>query len=196
MAERRGLTVREGGETDLGAFFRLMRETCRRQETAPNPATEAAVRQIWAAFHPRGRFRLILAEYEREPVAAALCLCFGRRLTIWKKGWSGRHPDKKPNHLVMLEALKWAHAQGFQLLDCVGMNREMAAAVLRGDPLTEEQKKDRTYFFLGFGGRPVLLPEARVHIPSSFQKSIYRLAIATPLGRYLLRRVAARTGGG
>ncbi len=193
MAQKRGTTVREGGEPDLGTFFHLMVDTCRRQQTPPNPATVASVRQIWASFHPRGRFRLTLAEYEGEAVAGALCLCFGNRMTIWKKGWSGRHHERKPNHLIMFEALTWAHRRGYQLLDCVGMSREIAETVLGNRPLSEDQKRDRASFFLGFGGRPVLLPDARIYVRNPLARISYRLAIATSVGRRGLRWASART---
>jgi hypothetical protein len=177
-SEKRGITIREGTEQDLGTFFRLMLETCKRQETAPSPATEVALKAVWDAFCPQKRLRLTIAEYQGEPVAGAVCLCFGDRVTFWKKGWSGAHRDKHPNQRVMFEAIQWAQASGFKKFDCLAMSRSTAASLLRNEPLTDEQKHGRDFFLLGYGGQPTLLPESRIYIRNTLAAYIYSKVIA------------------
>ncbi len=177
-SEKRGITVRQGTEQDLGTFFRLMQETCKRQETSPSPATEDGLREVWDAFHPQKRVRLTLAEYQGEPVAGAVCLCFGDRLTFWKKGWSGAHRDKHPNQRVMFEAIEWAQSSGFKKFDCLAMDRSTATSLLRDEPLTDEQKHGRDFFLLGYGGQPTLLPKSRVYIRNGLAAYIYSKVIA------------------
>jgi hypothetical protein len=90
QARRRGITIREGSDADVGTFFRLMSTTCQRLEgRKPNPATEGALMEVWKAFRPSGYVRLTLSEFEGEAVAGGFFLCFGDRVTFWKKGWSG-----------------------------------------------------------------------------------------------------------
>ena len=121
QAERRGIAIREGTEKDAGVFFRLMAATCERQGCAPSPASEAAVVALWKAFSGRGRIRISFAEYAGEPVAGALCLILGDRVTLWKKGWSGAQRERHPNQLVTYEAVRWAHQNGYKIFDCAGM---------------------------------------------------------------------------
>jgi lipid II:glycine glycyltransferase (peptidoglycan interpeptide bridge formation enzyme) len=176
-SQKRGIKIREGGEQDIKTFFRLMTTTCRRQQTSPSPATESAMLEIWKAFHPTERIRLSLAEYENEPVAAAICLCFGERVTFWKKGWSGEHRERHPNQLIMFDAIRWSQSQGYKLFDCAAMNHGTAVNLLTGMPLSETQKKARDFFLLGYGGTPTLLPESKVYISNPAPRFMYRSAM-------------------
>lgn len=172
-AIKRGMTIREGNAADLGLFFKLMISTCERQQTQPSPGSEEALRRIWTVFQDRAQVRLSFAEYQGEPVAACICLGFGDRLTFWKKGWSGTHREKHPNQLVMFEAIEWSQKQGYKLFDCAGMNRHTAEALLKGEELSEDQKKARDFFILGYGGIPVLLPESQAYISSPLLRLAY-----------------------
>jgi lipid II:glycine glycyltransferase (peptidoglycan interpeptide bridge formation enzyme) len=179
-SKKRGIKIREGTEKDLGTFFRLMEETCKRQETAPSPGTESALRAVWDAFHPQNRVRLTIAEYQGEPVAGFVCLCFGDRVTFWKKGWSGAHRDMHPNQAMMFEAIQWAQANGFKKCDCLAMNRSTAMSLMRNETLTDRQKQGRDFFLLGYGGQPTLLPESRIYIRNGLAAYLYGKVIANP----------------
>jgi len=176
-SQKRGIKIREGGEQDIKTFFRLMTTTCRRQQTSPSPTTESAMLEIWKAFHPTGRIRLSVAEYETGPVAAAVCLCFGERVTFWKKGWSGEHRERHPNQMVMFDAIRWSQSQGYKFFDCAAMNHDTAVNLLNGKPLSETQKKARDFFLLGYGGTPTLLPESKVYISNPALRFMYRSAM-------------------
>jgi len=170
-ARKRGIKIREGERGDLGTFFDLMVETCKRQETSPSPASVATFQQLWDAFG--GRLRLTLAEFEEQPVAGTVCLCFGDRVTFWKKGWSGAHRDKHPNQLVMFEAIEWSQQHGYKNFDCLAMSRDTAESILAGKELSAEQRQQRDFFLLGYGGTPVLLPDSWVFIPNSVARIVY-----------------------
>jgi hypothetical protein len=191
-SEKRGIKIREGSEQDLPTFFRLMTATCRRQQTAPLPATESDLRKVWEAFHPAGRIRLTLAQFENEPVAAMICLCCGDRVTAWKKGWSGAHHERHPNQLVMFDAIRWAHSRGYRQFDCSAIYHDTAVRLLNGQPLSEGQKQARDFFMLGFGGTPVLLPESRIYLGNSGLRFIYRLAMTSPWGLTLAKHLAGK----
>ncbi len=192
QSEKRGMKICEGSEQDLPTFFRLMMATCQRQQTAPQPATESGLREVWEAFHPSGRIRLAFAEHEGEPVAAAICLCLGDRVTFWKKGWSGAHHERHPNQLVMFDAIRWAHTQGCRQFDCSAIYRDTAVNLLNGQPLSETQKSARDFFMLGYGGTPVLLPESRVYFGNPGVRFLYRIATTTAWGRTMVQRMAGR----
>ena len=187
QACRRGIKVRQGGELDVGTFFRLMRITCERQQTKPAPATESALLAVWEAFNRRGCVHLFLAEYEGAAVAGTFCLCFGDRVTIWKKGWSGQHRERHPNQLLLFKTIEWAQQHGYKLFDFAGLNPEIAAALLRGETLSEIQRKSRDFVHLSYGNLPMLLPESQIYINNPLFQFAYRGVMASCYGRTLAK---------
>jgi lipid II:glycine glycyltransferase (peptidoglycan interpeptide bridge formation enzyme) len=186
QAEERGITIREGGEQDIGTFFSLMAATCERQRTSPSPATESAILEIWRAFHPHDCVRLSFAQFEGKSIAGVLCLCFGQRVVAWKRGWSGEYRERRPNQLLMFEAIEWSHRHGYELFDFGGLSREIAVTLSRGEPLSESQKNSGDFFHLGYGGRPVLFSESQVYIDNSFARFAYKTVGANAWLRALM----------
>lgn len=177
QAIRRGVTIREGGEADLGAFFDLMLHTCRRQQESPNPANEIQLRQIWKALNSSySKMRLAFAEHEGMQLAALTCIAFGERVTLWKKGWCTELGRLRPNHLLYYDFLCWASRCGYKICDFYSVQRETALAILRGETLSDEQAKSRDRYHLGFGAQPLLLPQAWIFIPGSFKRLSYKVA--------------------
>jgi lipid II:glycine glycyltransferase (peptidoglycan interpeptide bridge formation enzyme) len=191
QATRRGVTIREGTARDTATFFRLMLSTCERQGAAPEPPTEAAVAELWERFHQFACVRLSFAECDGEPVAAQLAIPFGGTVRLWKKGWSSTHGDKHPNELLTHEVIQWAHAKGFKNVDFGALDKRTAQSLLQGLPLDEDQTQSRDKFNLGFGGRPVLLPEARVWFGNGFLRRVYGFLASRPLTRGLMEKFVA-----
>lgn len=165
-ARQQPMVVREGTEADLPRFFELMTATCRRQHTSPNPSTLDAIRLLWRTFAPTKSIRLTFAECNNGSPAAQLCLNFGDRVTLWKKGWDGSHGSWHPNELLEVEVLEWAHSQGYRIGDFCSLSLPTARQMLQGQPLTEIPLTSRDEFTLRFGGYPKLLPEPRLLVPN------------------------------
>jgi hypothetical protein len=180
QAERRGIAIRQGTEKDAGVFFRLMLATCERQGSQPSPASEAAVLALWRAFSAQGRIRVTFAEYRGEPVAAGLCLILGNRVTLWKKGWSGAERERHPNQMVTYEAIRWAHRAGYKIFDFAGMAYSTAVSLSRGETLSDAQKHGRDFFLLGYGAKPMLLPESWVYFRNPVVRFAYNKATSSP----------------
>ena len=176
QAQRRGTIIREGGAEDLGRFFAMMVTTCLRQETKPNPATEAELRSLWDALQPLG-IKLMIAQCHGEDVAGQLCILVGERLTLWKKGWTGEHKDCQPNRLLNYAGLELACALGCKYWDYAALDEGIASSLIAGSPLTEEQKKSRHLFHLGFGGEPRLVPASCIWIENPIFRFGYAAAI-------------------
>lgn len=162
-ASKSGVTIREGTEADLPIFFELMCQTCRRQNTSPNPASLEALRHLWQGFRDRDQIHLLMAELGGQPLAASLCLRFGPRVTLWKKGWNSAHPELNPNVLLTLKGIEWTERAGCDLHDFVATDLGIARSLLANQPLTEEQRASRHYFFLRFGGTPFVLPPSLIY---------------------------------
>lgn len=171
QAARRGVTVREGTGEELHAFYALMAKTCERRGVAPNPS-ESVLHEIWRLFSAEADVRVSFAEVEGRPVAGLLSLGYRDCLTIWKKGWNGAAADARPNHSLYHETLLWARDAGYRVCDFGGLERGIAATLLRGERLSPEQRAGRDFFNLTFGGRPVLLPRPLILFP----KRLFRLA--------------------
>jgi hypothetical protein len=192
QAKRRGVVVREGERKDLPAFFSLMKQTCERQGgLPPNPSSEAGLGVLWDAFCLPPRCRLTLAESQGKPIAGLLCVAFGQRLTLWKKGSEAGSNGLHPMALLYQESLAWGGNNGFREADFGSIRSDIATAIELNQPLSEAQRQTRDFYNLGFGGRPLRLPQAMIHFPNP----LFRLGYAGITKFPWLRRAAKRMAG-
>ena len=175
---RCGVAVREGGRADIPLFFEMMSASCRRQgEGTPNPVSVESLGKLWENFNSHGCIRMTFAEYDREPLAGLLCIGFGDRVTLWKKGWSGKGREMHPNDILCLDAFSWACEKGYSVCDFAGLNTGIARALIGGNPLTDPQRASRDLFNLHFGGVPRLLPNAMIYLRNPlFHRAFERMA--------------------
>lgn len=127
LAERRGICVRQGGTSDLAAFYALYAETGRRDGFLTRPFDY--YRTTWETFlaaqqdatNPAGGV-LLLAEHpdDPQPVAGLFLLRYGARAWYFYGASSERHRRDMPNYLLQWEALRWAIAQGCTVYDWWG----------------------------------------------------------------------------
>ena len=192
QARSRGLKIREGSAGDIDLFFRLMVSTCERQEKRPIPSTAAGLLRVWNAFHERHLIRLNIAEADGKAIAAGLTLLFGKRATLWKKGWSGEGNQYHPNNMVTFEAIEWAQQRGFETFDFADMALPLADTLLSGGRPTEEMKRCVSFFNLGYGGYSLRVPDAFVHIRNPVLRFVYRRGAGVPWMRKLARAVLER----
>jgi len=190
-AKKERMVVREGTAADIPRFFQLMAATCQRQETAPNPPSEEAVRRLWEIFSPTKSIRMTFAECGDGSPAAKLCLHFGDRVTLWKKGWDGSLGQLHPNELLEDEALEWAHAHGYRICDFCSLDRIAAARILGGKPAVGESLSSRDEYHLRFGGFPQLLPPSLMLIPNPLLRWGFRNVYARLERRRHRRRTAS-----
>lgn len=118
LAQRKGVTVREGTADDLPLLYRMYVETSERDRFVIRP--EAYYRDAWGSFIEAGLARPLIAAVEDEPVAMIVLFRFGRR--AWYMFGASRtlHRDCMPNHLLQWEAIRWAKAQGCTVYDLWG----------------------------------------------------------------------------
>ncbi len=170
-SEREGVTCREGDESDLTMFYTLHLATSERQGFKPYPSEY--YRKMWQVFEPRGYVKLIIAEYNSEAVSALLLVPFNDTVVAKILGWSGQHPDLRPNDAVFWASILWAKSQGFRYFDLEGIDRRGATNVLQGLPLEGETKDSYTFFKLGYGGQIVLYPQAYDYIYNPLVRWVY-----------------------
>jgi len=156
LAERKGVTVREGTEADLPALQRLMDETGRRDRFAVHSASYYAA--AYRLFAPAGQAVWLLAEFEGHLLAGIVVFAFGDKAWYFWGASSGEHRHLMPNHALQWAAMLWARGRGCRRYDLWGIPDEVGA-----DPAAYEDAETwgtgglwGVYRFKqGFGGRVV-----------------------------------------
>jgi lipid II:glycine glycyltransferase (peptidoglycan interpeptide bridge formation enzyme) len=119
-AERSGVVVRLGDETDLPAFHALYRETAEREGFTPRPASYFT--GMWHALNAdRPRLRLYLAELDGEPLAAATVVRVGGHVWYGYGGSTSRRRDVRASNAVQWRAMLDAAAGGAEVYDLRGI---------------------------------------------------------------------------
>jgi lipid II:glycine glycyltransferase (peptidoglycan interpeptide bridge formation enzyme) len=128
--------VDAGGER-LGDFYRIYRETADRAGFLIR--TEQAYRDVWEAFAPAGRARLLFAESrDGEPLASLFLIRCGSRVVEPYGGMTAAGADLRANYLLKWEAIASSRTAGAGVYDLWGLAHPGIA-----------------HFKAGFGGREV-----------------------------------------
>lgn len=144
LATRKGVSVREGNLDDLDMLYAMYRETAQRDGFIIR--LPAYYLDAWGSFMRAGLAQPLIAEVEREPVAALILFCFARTAYYFYGMSRNIHRDKMPNHLLQWEAMRWARQRGCTTYDLWGAP----------DTLNESDPMYGVYRFkLGFGARLV-----------------------------------------
>lgn len=159
--EKAGFEMTLGTKEDLETFWRLMLVICRRRGSSPSPANPDFFKMLWDIGGASGFVRLFLVRMGDEVVSAAFAFTFGDTIRVWKVGWSGAHQRKHPNHLMWWSIIRWGRENGFKSLDFVWVDEHDALLLAEGEKQPSAFHDGTTFFKAGFGGRLVLIPEAR-----------------------------------
>ena len=110
------VTIRASdSEEDIATLFNLHMRTRQRHFLPPLP--ERFFRTIWRTFAPSGRVTLLLAEYNRQVIAALLLLKFKDRVSAEFLASEDAFFNLSPNHLLFWEAIRSAKAEGYSVFD-------------------------------------------------------------------------------
>jgi lipid II:glycine glycyltransferase (peptidoglycan interpeptide bridge formation enzyme) len=132
-----GVTVVDTDGDRLGDFYRIYRETADRAGFLIR--TESAYRDVWNAFAPAGRARLLFAQSaDGEPLAALFLVRCGARIVEPYGGMTQAGGDSRANYLLKWEAIRTSREQGATSYDLWGLATGGIA-----------------HFKTGFGGREV-----------------------------------------
>ncbi len=136
-ARSAGITVVDAEGDRLGEFHRIYRETADRAGFLIR--TEAAYRDVWNAYRPSGRARLLFAQTaDGEPVATLFLVRCGPRVVEPYGGMTPAGGESRANYLLKWEAIRSSREQGATSYDLWGLATGGIA-----------------HFKTGFGGREV-----------------------------------------
>ncbi|MBN2007331.1 MAG: peptidoglycan bridge formation glycyltransferase FemA/FemB family protein [Anaerolineae bacterium] len=119
LAERKGVTVREGTLQDTGVFYALMSETGARDKFGVH--SEEYFRRALELFLPTGQVALLLAEIAGEAVAGLMVFALGKTAWYFYGASSDRHRNAMPAYAVQWAAIRWARARGCTIYDLWGI---------------------------------------------------------------------------
>jgi lipid II:glycine glycyltransferase (peptidoglycan interpeptide bridge formation enzyme) len=136
-ARNAGIVVVDTGQARLSEFYRIYRETANRAGFLIR--TEAAYRDVWNAFAPSGRARLLFAETpDGETLATLFLVRSGPRVVEPYGGMTAAGADSRANYLLKWEAIRSSRDAGATSYDLWGLATGGIA-----------------HFKTGFGGREV-----------------------------------------
>jgi lipid II:glycine glycyltransferase (peptidoglycan interpeptide bridge formation enzyme) len=176
-ARSAGVVVVDGDGDRLGEFYRIYRETADRAGFLIR--TEAAYRDVWTAYGPSGRARLLFAQApDGTPLATLFLVRCGDRVVEPYGGMTQAGADTRANYLLKWEAIRTSRERGAATYDLWGLATGGIA-----------------HFKTGFGGREVRYIGAWDLVLDRLGRSVY-----TGAGRarvwWARRRHGLPAGGG
>ena len=167
LAERKGVTVREGTTSDLLRFYELLKITSIRDQFPIHSFDYYRV--AFELLTTSDGARLFIAEFGGEMLAAIFITAVGRE-AIYLYGASGNtHREKMPNHALHWHAIQWAKARGCTRYDLWGIGATAEADADTAHGLYQ--------FKQGFGGTLVKYTGATDVIFSRWKFAVYERAV-------------------
>jgi peptidoglycan pentaglycine glycine transferase (the first glycine) len=148
LAAKKNVIVRSGTLADFDAFYELMRVTGARDHFAIH--SKAYYRTAFEWLAARGQARLLIAEYDRQPLAMIFVTAFAQE-AIYLYGASGNaERQRMPNHALHWAAIQWAKARGCTHYDLWGIPDHA-----RAGEASSSLPDSLAQFKQGFGGELV-----------------------------------------
>jgi lipid II:glycine glycyltransferase (peptidoglycan interpeptide bridge formation enzyme) len=175
-ARAAGVVVVDADGDRLSEFYRIYRETADRAGFLIR--TEAAYRDVWEAFRPAGRARLLFAQSpDGEPLATLFLVRCGSRVVEPYGGMTAAGGDSRANYLLKWEAIRSSREQGALSYDLWGLATGGIA-----------------HFKTGFGGREIRYIGAWDLVLDPLGRTVYETAGRARV--WLARRRHGLPGGG
>ena len=174
-ARQGGIEVVDGGRDRLPDFYRIYRETADRAGFLIR--AESAYRDVWDAFAPAGRARLLFAQApDGDPQATLFLVRCGSRVVEPYGGMTAAGAESRANYLLKWEAIRSSREAGASTYDLWGLATGGIA-----------------HFKTGFGGREVRYIGAWDLVLDPLGRRVYGAAQA---GRVWWARRRHGIGGG
>jgi lipid II:glycine glycyltransferase (peptidoglycan interpeptide bridge formation enzyme) len=171
-----GVQVVDGDGDRLGEFYRIYRATADRAGFLIR--AESAYRDVWEAYAPSGRARLLFAEAaDGEPQATLFLVRSGPRVVEPYGGMTAAGAESRANYLLKWEAIRSSREAGATSYDLWGLATGGIA-----------------HFKTGFGGREVRYIGAWDLVLSPLGRRAYEFAQRVRV-RWSRRRGGVRSGG-
>jgi lipid II:glycine glycyltransferase (peptidoglycan interpeptide bridge formation enzyme) len=118
LAQRKGVSVRRGGVSDIDLLYRMYAETAARDDFVIRDASY--YRALWTVMFTAGFAEALIAEVQGEAIAALVLFHFGAKAWYMQGMSRPLHREKMPNHLLQWEAIQRAKELGCTVYDLWG----------------------------------------------------------------------------
>ncbi len=162
LAQRKGVTVREGTQAELIDFFKLMLETAKRNQFKLHPQNYYL--QMWDHLAPVN-LKLLLAEYQGQTLAGMLLSVYGDTATYLHGGSAEKLKEAMAPYVLHWEAIRLSKKIGCKNYDFGGIAPDGAAS---------HAWAGITRFKKGFGGFEVTYPGAFDLVYSPIWYNVYK----------------------
>lgn len=170
VAERHGVSVRQGGEKDLETFIRLAEETAVRDKFLQHDAEY--LRKTFSELAKTGTAILRLAEWKGKVLAANMEIHYGDTVTYLHGASSSSDRQVMAPFILHWEAIQSAKARGLKYYDLWGCNPESPS-----NPDYKKSWEGISRFKLNWGGRRIELVGSHDITASPFFYSLYTFFI-------------------
>jgi len=151
LAQKKGVTV--ASSADISLFSKLMAVTGERDEFGVH--VKEYYQKAYDLFSSADNCRLLVAEFEKEPLAAIMVFAYSKR-AYYLYGASGNdNRNLMPNYLLQWEAMRWAASKNCQSYDLWGIPDENEETLEAQFTSRKEGLWPVYRFKRGFGGRVV-----------------------------------------
>ena len=169
LSGRKEVVVRVGNEDDIGTFFELTNITGERNEFGTRPLKY--YQDVLSAFGENAR--LLIAEYQNQPLASILVVKTGKIGTYLYGASSNQERNRMPNHALQWAGMQWAREAGCHWYDFWGIPADVP-----DDGKVEEFGTGGLWgvfrFKQGFGGQVVKYPGALDYVYSRLGYFVYQ----------------------
>jgi peptidoglycan pentaglycine glycine transferase (the first glycine) len=144
LAQKKGVVIESGRESDLPLFYELYAGTGARDGFLVRRFPY--YREVWGTMLHKQLGCMLLARTGSEIIAGLIVFTFSSRAWYFYGASSSQHRDLMPNHLLQWEAIRWAKQKGLREYDFWGAPDRLEES----DPMYGVYK-----FKMGFGGSAV-----------------------------------------
>lgn len=153
LAQRQGVQVRKGDQSDLSIFYSLIKLTANR---AKFPVRNFDYyKSEWNTFSKNNQACLLLAEYNGKVIASRMVFKLGSKAAEFHAGSSDEYRKIRANHLLVWESILWSKSQGCNSYDLWGIPDEISELTYKNESIPVNQSNGLwgVYNFKrGFGG--------------------------------------------
>jgi len=124
LAERKGVTVKEGRRSDLKPFYNILQVTSIRDKFLIRGYDYFET--LWEELVENGLAKLFMAEYEGKYIAGTLAFIFGDKAWYIYGASANEHRNVMPNYALQWAMIKWAKEQGCTMYDFRGVSGDLS----------------------------------------------------------------------
>lgn len=176
LAARKGVLVRAGSAEDAPLWHSLMTQTAARDGFSIHDAGYYADLLRAGALDENSPVRLLIAEFEGQPLAALIATALGDEAIYLYGASGGVKRELMPAYLLQWEAMRWARARGCRRYDLWGIPDEDEQTLEAGFESRHDGLWGVYRFKRGFSGRVIRYTGAHVRVLHPARWRAYQLA--------------------